>query len=183
MSVSPAVLLLSLAIGGPLLLLALAVLYHASLIARQDDDWIDSPLEDDAPVMSGSPTLTGLPGTAAGASLDMLDQHVTRLVTGSTDAMIARLEQMANDVREQLQVQHATLESLMSASTRPIAQAPLPRAAGEPLTAMPMPPAIESRASQLSRLMAEGMSDRAIARQLRIGLEEVKIARSRGVTA
>ncbi len=70
----------------------------------------------------------------------------------------------------------------MSASTRSFAQLPLPRAAGEPLTAAPVP-AVESRASQMACLMAEGMSDRAIARQLRIGLEEVKIARSRGVTA
>ena len=47
-----------------------------------------------------------------------------------------------------------------------------PAPAGSPL------PGVELRAT-VSQLVAEGLSDRAIARRMRIGLEEVRLARLR----
>ena len=45
MTVSPSVLLLSIAIGVPLMLLALGVLYHAHLLANRQSSDLDAHVE------------------------------------------------------------------------------------------------------------------------------------------
>ncbi len=74
--------------------------------------------------------------------------------------------------------QRSSLEMLLSAPARTpaVAGMPLGRAAGEYIHGE----SAASTSAQIARLIDEGLSDRAIARELRIGLEEVKIARSRG---
>lgn len=184
MSVSPAVLLLSITIGGPLLLLAVAVLYHAAMVARQQAG-LDSVLAqvDLAAAQSQAPTPTPIwrePQRDVEAERDLLTEHVASLVTRSADALAERLEQAMAQMQEQLSQQRSTLETLLSEPPRVPAVAgaasTLGRAAGEHVHTSPSP----SVSEQIARLIGEGMSDRAIARELRIGLEEVRIARSRG---
>ncbi|TAJ18023.1 MAG: hypothetical protein EPO65_09845 [Dehalococcoidia bacterium] len=182
MSVSPSVLLLSIAIGGPVLLLALAVLYHAALIARQRADLdlalAEAGLPSEMLIQSTGP----MPPTGRGdrdteEERDLLTEHVSSLVTRSADALALRLEEAMAQMQEQLAHQRSSLETLLSEPARmATASVPMGRAAGEYVRNDAAP----TMSSQIARLIDEGLSDRAIARELRIGLEEVKIARSRG---
>jgi DNA-binding NarL/FixJ family response regulator len=159
MSVSPAVLLISIAIGVPLMLLALGVLYHAYVLSRQ-------------------------------APIDELTAHVEALATESTEDLLANLQEAVERMQGQLASQRESLAGLLSDSRAPASMpapqaafvAPAPMAAGEfvPAPAMRRAEAAVDQRSQIQRLAAEGLSDRAIARQLHIGLEEVRIARMRG---
>lgn len=183
MSVSPSVLLLSIAIGGPVLLLALAVLYHAALIARQRADLdvalAEAGLSND---MLAQMSVTPMPTVSrtsrdAEEDRDLLTEHVSSLVTRSADALALRLEEAMAQMQDQLAHQRSSLETLLSEPARmATASVPMGRAAGEYIR-NDVPP---SMSNQIARLIDEGLSDRAIARELRIGLEEVKIARSRG---
>lgn len=188
MNVSPAVLLLSVAIGVPLLLLALGVLYHAWVLGRQQS-----------------------------ADYDELGAHVEALATESTDALLIDLRDAVEHMQGQLARQRESLAGLLSEDARAprtaMAAAPAPMTASAP-PAMPMPRPLEpglgtmhaafpdprpaagsfvtnprfapapptgsgSLTSAVADLVAEGLSDRAIARQLHIGLEEVRMARMR----
>jgi hypothetical protein len=157
-TVSPSVLLLSIAIGVPLMLLALGVLYHAHLLAnRQSSD---------------------------------LNAHVEQLVT-NPDEVLQGLQQSMQQVRGDLTRQRAALRQMMSDTERAPVMAPEPAmVSGAPMMPIPvpeptpMPPELpldrtsgELRTA-VSELAAEGLSDRAIARRLRIGLEEVRLARA-----
>lgn len=183
MSVSPSVLLLSIAIGGPVLLLALAVLYHAALLARQKVD-LDVALAEAglSPGMLAQMPATPVPAVSrtdrvADGERDLLTEHVSSLVTRSADALALRLEEAMAQMQEQLVHQRSSLELLLSEPARlATAAAPMGRAAGEHVRHDIVP----TTSVQIARLIEEGLSDRAIARELRIGLEEVKIARSRG---
>jgi hypothetical protein len=179
MNVSPSVLLLSIAIGGPLLLLALAVLYHGALVARQRSDLEIALAETGLSPEAGSEmslASTSASQRAVEAERDLLTEHVASLVTRSADALAERLEEAMAQMQEQLAHQRSSLEMLLSEPARVVAVAPTGRAAGEHIRREQAPP----MSAQIARLIEEGLSDRAIARELRIGLEEVKIARSRG---
>lgn len=186
MSVSPSVFLLSIAIGGPVLLLALAVLYHGAMISRQRMDLESALAQVDfssamhAPAAVPPATVTAREVTAreAEAGRDLLSEHVSSLVTRSADALAERLEQAMAQMQEQLMQQRSSLETLLSEPPRTpvMVGASLGRAAGEYIHSEPA----LSRSEQVAQLIEEGLSDRAIARELRIGLEEVKIARGRG---
>ncbi len=177
MNVPVSVLLLSVAVGGPVLLLALAVLYHGALLSRQKAD-LQSVLADaglsTAMLAQATVSLSRDPDL----DRDLLSDHVSSLVTRSADALAERLEQTMAQLQEQLMQQRSSLEMLLSAPARTPAAAgmPLGRAAGEYIHGE----SAASTSAQIARLIDEGLSDRAIARELRIGLEEVKIARSRG---
>jgi hypothetical protein len=170
-TVSPSVLLLTIAIGVPLMLLALGVLYHAYLLSRQ-------PLD--------------------------LDDQLDQLVADPNDVMQG-LQRSMQEIRGELTRQRVSLRQMLSerdatgarpafATATPEALAAIPAMPIEPLdpasiialapTLLPAEPAlpIDHTAGELRHavreLLAEGLSDRAIARRLRIGLEEVRLARA-----
>ena len=165
MTVSPSVLLISIAIGVPLMLLAMGVLYHAYLLAKQPTD---------------------------------LDAHVEQLATDPNEVMRG-LQRSMNDIRGELTRQRASLREMLSdaqpataAARQPVAPAapvasaappaPTPiREVSTPIVAAPALP-IDRTSGELRSavrdLAAEGLSDRSIARRLRIGLEEVRLARA-----
>jgi DNA-binding NarL/FixJ family response regulator len=151
-------LLLSLGIGLPVLLLALGVFYHARVIAQQP--------------------------------IDSLSAHVAEMATSEhTDELLAELHRSMQAIRQQLSQQRDSLSGMLS-DTEHAARPARSRAAppAEPMrSAAPavapnplrgLDPTTELR-SAVARLVAEGLSDRAIARQLHIGLEEVRMARTR----
>ncbi|PKN81514.1 MAG: hypothetical protein CVU47_06530 [Chloroflexi bacterium HGW-Chloroflexi-9] len=156
MSVSPAILLLSLAIGVPLMLLALGVLYHGYLLSQQ-------------------------------AQRDPLEAHVESLATESTEALLASLQHSVDQLQGQMARQRDSLAGLLSdqrAAMTFVTAAPSPRvddrpmAAGEHVSAAA--PTMSDLRSRVLALTEDGLSDRAIARELNVGLEEVRIARLRG---
>ena len=184
MSISPTVWLLSVAIGLPLMLLALGVLYHAYVLGRQP------------------------------AVMDDLDAHVEALATESADALLVDLQETVERMQAQLARQRDSLAGLLSEEVRrprtpamapamsasmaapalPSApahqRAPMaaggyvenPRATSAPRRALeetPRPAAPLTMGNAVAQLVSEGLSDRAIARRLRVGLEEVRIARMR----
>lgn len=174
MSVSPTVLLVTLALGVPLMLLALGVLYHAYLFSQQP--------------------------------ADTLEEHVDSLATESAEELLFTLQEAVDEMQSQLANQREALAGMLSDRTQPAfaTVAPLsfdpatyaghagnaamawdepdlPTAAGEfvanPQDARGPNSNIRGR---IGRLADDGMSDRAIARELHIGLEEVRIARILG---
>lgn len=170
MSVSPSLLVISLAIGVPLMLLAIGVLYHAWVLGQQ-------------------------PASEAAAE-DELEAHVEALATASSEELLASMQRMMQQMQGQLTSQRASLERLLSEPARSPATAASPPglrpagtsaavAAGEfaaHATGVPgVPGAPGDLRMQVRQLATEGLSDRAIARQLGIGLEEVRIARMRGL--
>lgn len=154
MNASPEMVLLSVAIGAPLMVLALGVLYHAYVLNQQPQ-------------------------------FDALDAHVEALATESTDALLVSLQEAVIQMQGQLAHQRASLANLLSdagRTTPPSGLSDRPMAAGEFVAARVMP-ATAGRTDlrpEILHLAAEGLSDRAIARELHIGLEEVRIARLRG---
>ena len=166
MSVSPTILLITLAVGVPLMLLALGVLYHAYLFSQQ-------PME-------------------------TLEQHVDSLATESAEELLFALQEAVDEMQEQLATQREALAGMISEKPQPAfaTVAPLsldhhfelvedrPTAAGEFVPradndSMAARGGSDIR-SQIAELADEGLSDRAIARELHIGLEEVRIARMLG---
>lgn len=188
MNVSPAILILSVSIGVPLLLLAVGVLYHAYVLGRPQ------PVE-----------------------FDDLGAHVEALATESTDALLIDLRDAVEHMQGQLARQRESLSGLLSEGARaprasmtapamtpamaapamapamaPNVASPEMRAARpEPgmaagafvnnIHAQPETPArgTVSLTASVAELVADGLSDRAIARQLHVGLEEVRMARVR----
>lgn len=163
MSVSPAILLITLAVGVPLMLLALGVLYHAYLYSRQ--------------------------------SIDALEDHVDSLATESAEDLLFALQEAVDEMQAQLAYQRETLAGMLSEKPQPAfaTVAPLsldmdddrPTAAGEfvsrtPAQAESQGSPMASVRAQIAQLAQAGMSDRGIARELHIGLEEVRIARMVG---
>lgn len=155
MSASPTILLITLTLGVPLMLIALGVLYHAYLYSQQ-------PIE-------------------------TLEQHVDSLATESAEDLLFALQEAVDEMQSQLAYQRDTLAGMLSDRPQPAfaTVAPLsldmddeparPAAAGEFV-----PRAATGVRGEIARLAEEGLSDRAIARELHIGLEEVRIARMLG---
>ena len=158
MIVSPAVVLLSIGVGAPLLLLALGVLYHAYVLGNQP------------------------------AAPDQLMEHVARAAIEPAEELVAELQDAMHDIRGQLGSQRRALSSLLSVTPQATAAPGLAPAAGAPMPVNPSPEMTDDVApgaptegltGLVRRLVAEGLSDRAIARRMSIGLEEVRIARTR----
>ncbi len=156
MSVSPTILLITLTLGVPLMLIALGVLYHAYLYSQQ-------PIE-------------------------TLEQHVDSLATESAEDLLFALQEAVDEMQSQLAYQRETLAGMLSDRQQPAfaTVAPLsldtdthdddrPTAAGEFVQR-----AATGVRGDIARLAEDGLSDRAIARELHIGLEEVRIARMLG---
>lgn len=148
----------SLAIAVPLLLVAAALGFNAYLILRR-------------------------PRAAAPGSLDAL-------ATESMDQLLLELQRSVGEIKGQLAGQRATLAGLLSDGSAPAlistqlpAVAPVVPQGSSPPAEPQMAPAAAARpaASELqtsiARLVTEGLSDRAIARRLSIGMEEVRLAR------
>ncbi len=160
MSVSPAILLLSLAVGVPLMLLALGVLYHGYLLSRQPQR-------------------------------DPLDVHVEALATESAEDLLISLQDAVDQLQQQMTHQRDSLAGLLSDQRAALALATAvpadddrPMAAGEHIGAAEVATAASGDLrGQVLALTEQGLSDRAIARQLHVGLEEVRIARLRGARA
>lgn len=161
-------LVIGLAVGIPLLILGVGLLLNAYLLIGRS--------------RLGTQTI------------DSLDA----LATQSMDKLLIELQRSVGEIRGQLASQRATLAALLSdgaVTNGAIAQAPPPRAAqGAAIASPPVIPAetqpliasVEAAAvavasqelhSMVARLVAEGLSDRAIARRLTIGMEEVRLAR------
>ncbi|MEE8421789.1 MAG: hypothetical protein V3S31_03320 [Dehalococcoidia bacterium] len=149
----------SLAIAVPLLLVAAALGLNAYLVLRR-------------------PRAAAAPG-----SLDAL-------ATESMDQLLLELQRSVGEIKGQLAGQRATLAGLLSGDPAPVlispqlqAVAPVVPQGSSPPAEPQMAPAAAARpaASELqasiARLVAEGLSDRAIARRLSIGMEEVRLAR------
>jgi len=167
MSIPPAVLVVSLVVGIPLMLLALGVLYHAYILGRQP--------------------------------LDLLEGHVDTLATESAEELLVALQDAVDDMQSQLVSQRETLAGMLSDQRPALAfagnsrLAEQPRAAGDfipQLTDVSQPESLSGSVrsmrggsdirSRIAALAEDGLSDRAIARELQVGLEEVRIARMSG---
>ena len=154
MTVSPSVLLVSIAIGVPLMLLALGVIYHAYLLSRHPAD---------------------------------LETHVEQLATEPSEVMLG-LQRSINDIRGELTRQRTSLREMLSdgpgcpppARRRwpPLRRLPSPPRRCPPAPVLPIDRTSGELRAAVQDLAAEGLSDRSIARRLRIGLEEVRLART-----
>ena len=164
MTVSPSVLLLSIAIGVPLMLLALGVLYHAHLLASQQPSDLDAHVEQLA--VHPDEVLRGLQQSMQQVRADLTRQR-------------AALRQVMSDAERQ---PAGTMPAPAMVSGAPVMPAPVPAPAPVPEPVLTVPELPLDRTSgelrgAVRELAAEGLSDRSIARRLRIGLEEVRLAR------
>jgi hypothetical protein len=152
-------LVLALLFGTPVLALALAVAYHAQLYLMDRRGKLAAPASD----------------AEAREQLDAAPE------------MVLDLRRSIEELQDQLAKQRHTLYGLLSETAQrdarrelgaePLASAPAaPRATSPPATA-PFDVAAAPRElpDAVRQLAAEGLSDRAIARRLRIGLEEVRL--------
>jgi tetratricopeptide (TPR) repeat protein len=121
------------------------------------------------------------------AQRDPLEEHVESLATESTEALLASLQHSVDQLQGQMARQRDSLAGLLSdqrAAMTFVTAAPSPRADDRPMAAGEHVSAAAPTTSDLrSRVLAlteDGLSDRAIARELNVGLEEVRIARLRG---
>lgn len=151
---------MALAIGIPLLLAAGALFLNACLVLRR----------------------------ARPDAADAADAALEALATESRDELVLELQRSVDEIKGQLQRQRGALAGFLSDAPEQPSQPNVLQA----LTVPPSPAAVrpsgaadvaaeaggELRAS-VDRLVAEGLSDRAIARHMRIGLEEVRLARQR----
>ena len=148
---------MALAIGIPLLLAASALFLNAYLLLRR-------------------------------ARPDAADAALEALATESRDELVLELQRSVDEIKGQLQRQRGALAGFLSDAPEQPSQPNVLQALTVPPSPAPVP-AIgvadaaaqaggELRAS-VDRLVTEGLSDRAIARHLRIGLEEVRLARQR----
>lgn len=154
-------LLLALLFGAPVSALALAVGYHARLY------------------------LLDRGGALARAELDIEGQDSGPL--GPPIEVVLDLRRSIDELQDQLARQSDTLSNLLSESAQrmarrelshaaPAAAQPQRQAAPAPAPAAPDPSLAGADLPRaVQRLTAEGLSDRAIARRLRIGLEEVRL--------
>ena len=164
MSVNLSVLLVLL-IGVPLLLVAGGLLLNAYLLVRQP-------------------------------KVETAEMAVEALATESMDELLLELQHAIEEVKGQLARQRATLTGLLTeagaygqpAPGMPQRGAALASPGGRPPARPPAPPHIDTGVAPpaaadlraaVDQLVAEGLSDRSIARRLRIGVEEVRLARLR----
>ena len=152
-------LIISLSIGIPIALLAIAIAYRTRADIKAANAWQAAELEQDSE------------GDAA------------------VDTLLVDLQTTVEEMRQQLTRQRDALTGLLSEQATQAAAieapaaiaAPSLEAVGEAAPAQPVPTSIApvvSKAdihSKVLELSAEGLSDRAIARRLRVGVEEVRM--------
>lgn len=150
---------LTLLVGLPLILLAAGVLWQAYLLATR----------------------------ASQPATDPTDAALRLMATASADDLLLEIQRAIDDLKGQVSSQRRTLDGLLNAPRpmvpAPATTAPAPSAAPPPPPTAPSMPSTPERVPstlhlQLDQLLAEGLSDRAIARRLQVGLEEVRMARS-----
>lgn len=190
MSVSPTVLVVTFVIGVPLMLLALGVLYHAYLFSQQPPPSLEEHVD-----------------SLATESADELLFALQEAVDEMQAQLAHQRETLAGMLSDRPQPAFATVAPLsLDAHPDPIEerpaagefipQRPEARSAASPVSSLAslsslastpvmtsMPASLAGAGNvrtQIARLAEQGMSDRAIARELHIGLEEVRIARMLG---
>ncbi len=152
-------LLLAVTVGLPCALLALAVIHHARVIGRMptaDEGWAEYDEEKELPVAFSLPAATPTALTP--------------------DPAMADLQRTVSELQGQLARQREALTSMLSdqqraAATRAAAPVAAPRATAELETAA----GVADLGAAIRDLTAEGLSERAIARRLGVGLEEVRL--------
>ena len=154
-------LLLAVTVGLPMALLALAVIHHARVIGRMpaaDEGW-DPEESDELPEVFSLPAMTPTALTP--------------------DPMIADLQRTVTELQGQLARQRDTLTGLLSDQQRAARATATATALATAMTrdASNESPALEvaDLGSAVRDLSAEGLSERAIARRLHVGLEEVRL--------
>lgn len=193
MSVPSTALLLSITIGLPIVLLALGVFYHARVLARPAlVDPLELHVEQMVTTDHTEELLAELQSSmqAVRQQLSQQRQSLSGMLSdadhaprGGIPAMQSRSGMAAAQPRSGMAgAQPRSGMAEAQPRTRAIASMDIAQGAS-PLTAriaeaQNADPAAELRSS-VGRLVSEGLSDRAIARQLRIGLEEVRMARTR----
>lgn len=111
----------------------------------------------------------------AAPALDPTDVALRAMATESADDLVVELQRSIEDLKGQMAGQRRTLEGLLS---RPAA-APAVAMASAGAGPVPAPARVPSNLDlAVNELLAEGLSDRAIARRLQVGLEEVSMARA-----
>ena len=154
-------LLLALLFGLPILALALAVAYHARLLLLDRRGRLARLAPEQEAPEFGPPV-----------------------------EVVLDLRRSIDELQDQLARQGDTLSSLLSESAQRLArrelEQPPPAVPAQPLRTTPPTPAAPDPAlaggdlpHAVQRLTAEGLSDRAIARRLRIGLEAVRLLERR----
>ena len=154
-------LLLAVTVGLPCALLALAVIHHARVIGRMpsaDEGW-DPEEADELPATFSLPPMK---------------------MSAEPDPAMVDLQRTMSELQGQLARQRETLTALLSDQQRAAAvrtAAPVPaRSSVAPLHLNAASPvAITDLGSAVRDLSAEGLSERAIARRLHVGLEEVRL--------
>ena len=119
---------------------------------------------------------------------DPTDVVLEALATESRDELVLELQRSVDEIKGQLLRQRGALTGFLSDVAE---QAPQVGALQAPTASPPPAPVLANGPAaavayagdvlpvSVQRLVAEGLSDRAIARHLRIGLEEVRLARQR----
>jgi hypothetical protein len=180
--------ILSLTIGLPMLLLAVGVLYHAYVLGRQPAalDELEAHVE-------------AMATESTDALLIDLQEAVERM-QGQLARQRESLAGLLSDEGGRPRSPALAMAPAVIGAPTTMLEPELPRASGEPFGApvtdrrgsetpanrAPGAPIEGTRggemtlASSVARLVSEGLSDRAIARQLHVGLEEVRMARMRG---
>ena len=189
-------LLVPLSIGGPLTLLAIGVLAHAVLLARRPASTGLEGVDDVLEALAAEPVedlfnelhqeIDDLRTQLAGqrSTLEQLLSEGTRQARAAvapqpaSRAAAAPVSAMPRDVRPSAapparspERQPVVLGARAAYTTQP--------AAMEAPRGFEGPPAAGGLRTAVSQLAAEGLSDRAIARRLHVGLEEVRVARLR----
>jgi len=196
-------LLVPLSIGGPLTLLAIGVLAHAVLLARRPAMTALEDVDEVLEALAAEPVedllielhqeIDELRSQLAGqrSTLEQLLSEGTRQARAATAPEPAsrpttpRVAPMTRDARAATSAPALATNArpmvlgARSARTAPSAQS----AAAEASHAFDTPPAAGGIRAAVSQLAAEGLSDRAIARRLHVGLEEVRVARLRAGVA
>lgn len=164
MSVNPSAILVLL-FGIPLLLVAGGLLLNAYLVVRRPN-------------------------------VEPADMALEALATESMDELLLELQHAIEEINGQLARQRVTLSGLLTEAgayaqpaggmpqrgetlaSRPV-QPPVPSLSPPDIDTRVAPPPPADLRGAVDQLVAEGLSDRSIARRLRIGVEEVRLARLR----
>lgn len=152
-------LLLAVTVGLPCALLALAVVHHARVIGRMPEayeGW-DPEESDELPEAFSLPPMTPTALTP--------------------DPVMADLQRTVSELQGQLARQREALTGLLSDQQRAATRvaAPAPTVARPAIENEAQEPEVADLGSAVRDLSAEGLSERAIARRLHVGLEEVRL--------
>lgn len=159
------VLLLGLTVGLPCTLLALAIAYHARAAGRMptaDEGW--DPDAEDAY------------GAAPVFSVPMPEPQPAADSPAEPDPVLLQLQEMVADLQQQLSGQRSAIVGLLSERERAAEAA---RSAARPTALHTAGTPGGDLRGNVRQLLAEGLSERSIARRLRIGLEEVRLVSRR----